>query len=165
MRKLYGKKVVVFWTITFLWIGMILSLSSQNGDQTAELSGGLAGWIAELIFRDPSAGQMEQVHMLIRKLAHVVLFLGLGGLSYAAGHVTFHRKGRRRAAAGISAVLILSCAFLDEWHKQFIPGRHFDTGETLLNMCCGIAGIVIAGAVTRVICGGRYKCFREKCND
>lgn len=47
----------------------------------------------------------------------------------------------------LSLALTSACGFFDEWHKQFIDGRHFDTGETLLNMACGILGVLLAFAV------------------
>ena len=46
----------------------------------------------------------------------------------------------------LAMALTSACGFFDEWHKQFIDGRHFDAGETLLNMACGILGVLLAFA-------------------
>lgn len=56
----------------------------------------------------------------------------------------------------LGAVAVTSCfSFLDEWHKQFIDGRHFQMEEVALNVCSGIVVIAIACAVKRAW-NGKY---------
>lgn len=41
----------------------------------------------------------------------------------------------------ILVILCLCCVgWLDEWHKQFIEGRHYQIGEAVLNMIGGLMG-------------------------
>ena len=49
---------------------------------------------------------------------------------------------------GEQKMLTSACGFFDEWHKQFIAGRHFDADETLLNIACGILGVLLAFAAS-----------------
>lgn len=142
----------MFWLITILWIGIILYLSSQNGVQTTQLSSGLSRKIAGFLYRHPTVGQVHQVHMLVRKSAHVILFFILGMLAMITGSLTFHRGTLKGRLGGLVLSLVITCgyAFIDEWHKQFIVGRHFDIEEMVLNLYCGIAGIVIAALAVKL---------------
>lgn len=143
--------------ITLLWMLAIFFLSSQNGEQTAKASGGLAQTIAGILYRQPTEQQVDQVHVVLRKSAHIALFFILGVLSYAAAANTLGRirPHKRWPSLVLALVLTSACGFFDEWHKQFIGGRHFDTGETLLNIACGILGVLLAFAA------GLW-CFAEK---
>lgn len=151
MKQSGKMKAVIFWCITVLWIGMILYLSSQNGEQTARTSLGLAEQIAKMIYQAPSPEQVNIVHGALRKLAHVTLFFVLGILSYTASRITFRvwNLERKRMAVLIAVTITSAYGFLDEWHKQFIVGRHFDIGETMLNIVCGLAGVGVVLAMVK----------------
>ena len=88
------------------------------------------------------------MHIVLRKIAHIGLFFVLGLLSYAAASNTLGRlrPNKRWPSLVLAMALTSACGFFDEWHKQFIDGRHFDAGETLLNMACGILGVLLAFA-------------------
>lgn len=154
MIQSWKTKSIIFWFITVLWISIILYLSSQNGEETARMSSGFAEKLAEILYQQPSVEQVNNVHGALRKVAHISLFFILGVLSYFASGSTFRAKDlQRKLLAVVVAVMITSAyGFFDEWHKQFIAGRHFDIEETILNMFCGLAGIGIAMAVM---------CFQE----
>lgn len=132
--------------ITLLWMLAIFLLSSQDGEQTARASGGLAQTIAGILYHQPTEQQIGQVHVVLRKSAHIGLFFILGVLSYAAAANTLGRlRPNKRWPSLVLALALTSLyGFFDEWHKQFIGGRHFDTGETLLNIACGILGVLLA---------------------
>lgn len=149
MNQSWKTKSIIFWLITILWISIILYLSSQNGEETARMSSRLAKKLAEFLYHQPSAEQINTVHGAFRKMAHISLFFVLGVLSYVASRSTFRIKNlERKWMAAVMALTITSAyGFYDEWHKQFIVGRHFDIGETVLNICCGLAGVGIVMAV------------------
>lgn len=134
--------------VTILWIIGIFTLSSQDGEQTAKASGGMAQTTAALLYKQPTEQQVDQVHVVLRKIAHIGLFFILGVLSYAAAANTLGRirPNKRWPSLVLALVLTSACGFFDEWHKQFIGGRHFDAGETLLNIACGILGVLLAFA-------------------
>lgn len=148
------KIAVVLWCLVVLWIGLIFSLSSQNGEQTAKTSSGIAEKMATVIYQQPTNHQVDWVHLNIRKLAHVSLFLSLGLLTGLAGKMTFNYKQGilKRVAIVIPVVIISVYGFFDEWHKQFIDGRHFELPEVMLNIFCGLIGIMIVA-----FCGKRQK--------
>lgn len=140
---------VTLWILALCWMGLIFFLSSQNGGQTAKTSSGLAEKAAEVIYTQPTIQQISRVHVDLRKAAHIGLFFALGMLIYAAVKATFSFLNKKNVwlPGVIAAVLTSSCGFFDEWNKQFIAGRHFNTGETLLNVFCGIIGMALTAAI------------------
>lgn len=144
MDKTQKIKLLCIWVITLLWGGIIFYLSSQNGVQTAETSSRVAEKLAEFIYQNPTIEELNELHMILRKLAHISLFLGLGLLIYITGRLSL---GIKNVIVPMAAIIM--CGFFDEWHKQFIAGRHFDKEEVVLNICCGIIGIVIGKVCMR----------------
>lgn len=129
----------------YVWMLLIFSLSSQNGTQTTELSTTCAEKVANVIYQGPTEEQIQHVHSYMRKMAHIVLFSCLGILSYVFFNTVFQiEENGRMVLSFIAAVAVTSCfSFLDEWHKQFIDGRHFQMEEVALNVCSGIVAIAI----------------------
>ena len=138
---------IVFVVITLCYGGVIFFLSSQNGEETTALSSGVSYKIAKLIYgeSEPTDIQINDVHMALRKSAHIALFLVLGIL-VTISMVTILIKKPWLAYVS-SIIIVCSCAFFDEWHKIFIVGRHFDIGESVLNGVCGLAGVIIVAAI------------------
>lgn len=73
------------------------------------------------------------------------LFFILGVFSFSASCTTFGVKSIKRKLLSVSAALVVACGygFFDEWHKQFIGGRHFQVDEAMLNMLSGAIGMVV----------------------
>lgn len=146
-----NKKFYVFGIITILWMLLIYILSSQNGEQTAKLS----LWISDFISRfvgDGTEAAAAQNHMEIRKLAHIGLFLGLGVISYLLvyyGILSDKFSWRHRLSMLIALVFTSGYGYFDEWHKQFIEGRHFQLDEAALNIVSGCVGVLF-------ICGVQF---------
>lgn len=138
-------KVTLCLLIVF-WIVLIFVLSSQNGTQTNQISGKIAEKAAEIIYHQPTEQQIEKLHVVIRKAAHISLFFVLGVLSFSIAYATLDVKSTKRKVLLVSSSFFItcSCGFFDEWHKQFIEGRHFQLDEALLNMLSGAIGIVVA---------------------
>ncbi len=145
-----------------LGLSTIFVLSTQDGEQTVQTSLTITKQIAEAVFTNPTDAQIADLHMVLRKAAHLVLFFLLGSLTTWISAVTFPKtKGILRGLYLVfSALLSVCCGYLDEWHKQFISGRHFDYSETLLNMKSGIAGVCFAFAVLMI-----YRIVKECMED
>lgn len=128
---------------------LIFFLSSQDGEQTVKLS--LA--ISEFLSRFGGGGTEEaaaQTHMEIRKLAHIVLFFGLGAIFYLLvfyGVLPEAMRWKRGISMLAAFVIAAGYGYFDEWHKQFIVGRHFQIEEAELNIISGCIGIVVVGIV------------------
>ena len=143
---------IALWLLTILWLLSIFTLSSQNGTQTAQTSGGVAQKTAEVIYQQPTQQQINQVHFNIRKSAHVGLFFILGVLSFSASATTFGIKNRGKyLSIAVPVILTSAYGFFDEWHKQFIGGRHFQLDEAVLNMVSGVVGVGVTVAAVAII--------------
>ena len=132
-----------------MWMLLATVLSRQTGEETAQLSGGISAWLASLLEGIGIAVDPEALHLLLRKAAHVAVFLVLGFLAGRAFHLTF--RGRWVAAA--AAAVCLATAVLDEVQKLSVPGRHCHWDDAALNAACALAGL----ALERLICSGIQK--------
>ena len=121
------------------WLLLIFFLSTQNGEQTAAASSGIASWLAKIVYGSPTEMQINDVHMLIRKVAHFLLFYGFGVLSTYTFFAFIERH--KRVTSCFSMLITMAVAVLDEWHKAFIPGRLCHIEEILLNMIAGTLGV------------------------
>lgn len=68
------------WLPVLAWMIVIFLFSSQPASESSELSGSITKWIFDLIETTPLAdifGQ-ELLHTLIRKGAHLTIYLALG---------------------------------------------------------------------------------------
>lgn len=143
------KSYFIIYVLFFAWIFLIYYLSSQNGPETANTSGRIAVKLAYWLYDKPTIWQINEIHMTIRKIAHVALFAVLGCLLIQIWRTIFKRVHWLWIALGAYGMLFVF-AFFDEWHKQFIMGRHKDYGDALLNLLGGTIGIVIMLGITIV---------------
>ena len=152
MKKFFqNKKFYILGIITILWMLLIYILSSQNGEQTAKLSLYISDFISWFV-GDGTEATAAQNHMEIRKLAHIGLFLGLGVISYLLvyyGSLSEKFSWRHRLSMLIAFVFTSGYGYFDEWHKQFIEGRHFQLDEAALNIVSGCVGVLL-------ICGVQF---------
>lgn len=113
------------------------------GDLLAGLLGAFPG------VYDSQAGELLGVG--IRRWAHVVEF-GVLGLFVAVAACRMLRP-RLAWAAGASFAICLACSLLDQCHKLFVPGHHFDASDLVMDAVgYGLAILVVVawGRVHRV---------------
>lgn len=147
-KKIIG--YIVLLILTICWMGLIWYLSSENGAETAKTSGEIAEKVATVVTHEPKPDVqvVNKIDFSIRKIAHFALFFVLGILVY--GTLTMF-KIKWFWLAIITFGICCIYAFLDEWKKQFIQGRHFQLDEAALNMCGAFAGIVVVLIVKLIL--------------
>lgn len=134
-----------------LWMLVIFLLSSQNGEKSAELSGGITERVIEVFVKDFDQMSMEQrlsikdeVSFVVRKLAHYAEYLILGFL--LMNLVYTYRVPARKGfwiSWGTGTVYALS----DEFHQMFSDGR----SPQLRDVCIDSAG-VLTGVLLVFLC-------------
>ena len=134
-------RMIIAWACIIVWGIFVIVLSRQDGSATTELSYGLSEHTAEFLGNIGINIHAELLNEIIRKIAHIVIYLVLGGLLYYALAYTFRQKPQQQLVLSIGLCLLASS--LDEMQKIFIPGRHCDPEEILLNSIAGIIGIGI----------------------
>jgi VanZ family protein len=154
---------IILWLTAIGFAVLIYALQSQSGAQTAATSFWLTEYLARLLFESPTEHQLQTLDYLIRQGARMALYgaLGLSGCGAALSSALSRGKQDKSNKQGLFAVLLTAgvccvLAFLDEWRKQFIPGRHFDIQDVLISM----AGVVIAMVIILAI--GYHSFWKQK---
>jgi VanZ family protein len=129
-------KRVILWSSLLLWITLAIFLSRQTGAETTSLSLRLAKSIIDFFLLNID---LYAFHLLLRKAAHIGIYLVTGVLMAGACIATFPRK----AAFIIALLFTAALSVLDELQKIHIEGRHCQWDEVGLNMFSAVIGIGI----------------------
>lgn len=134
--------VCVLWVLAIAWFAVCITLSSQTGEDTGKLSGSMASFFAEVIHLPKS--QVPELNRNLRLIAHFFCFFILSVLFGSACSATFPKS-----AFAFSWPLLpcVAFAFIDEFRKAGIPGRHCSIPEAWLNAAGCILGTILLGVV------------------
>lgn len=125
----------------------IFCLTAQDVTETSLLSSAAERLLSTLVAPDAAneAGTPTWAGLTIRQLAHIAEFAALG---LAAGFAVpfFARELSVRTWAG-SVALCAVASFLDQVHKLYVPGRHFDGFDLVLDA----GGYVVAVTVAHLV--------------
>lgn len=143
------------WTLVAAWMVLIFLLSAQPAEASSSLSGSilqvvggaLDAGVRALGGTGLSATARALLHVVVRKTAHFVVYLVLGGLTARAlvvsqsageGHIVPGWGWRR---TGVVAWLIATTyAATDEVHQLFVPGRGAQVTDVLLDSSGALVG-------------------------
>lgn len=130
-------KLIVYMSLTILWILFIFSFSMQSGEESSQVSGGIVSWLIKLLFPQGFA-YVEQLEFLIRRLAHFAEYFVLGVLVLQTLKQT---KCPRQVVVGfLICVVVASC---DETIQLFSGGRSGRLADVVLDSVgawCGVIG-------------------------
>ena len=132
------------WLLLLLWGIAAFCLSRQDGDSTKALSVGLTMQVLKVIRRLGWSANLEMINQCLRKMAHVAVYLSFGGLMLNALRCTWEIKPLQAMVA--SSLICAAVSFADEFQKAFIPGRHCDPEEIVLNCIAALLGSAITAA-------------------
>lgn len=139
------RRTAILWTATVLWICLCLFLSWQPGEETAALSGKITQAVYRVIRFLGFEADITILHAVLRKLAHPAVFFVTGVLLCCSTARSLPRSRHRAAAAClIAAAAVSALAVGAEAGKLWIPGRHLQWDETLLDVLgalCGSAAV------------------------
>lgn len=142
MKKFKLMRFFLF-AMLILWLFLIFIFSSQNINESKELSFSIAEKVITII--DPNfqnlsetekTGFINIIQNNIRKFAHLIIFFILGALCIAVIQA-FKIKQLYKICISLSFCLIY--AFSDEFHQSFISGRI----ASLLDICIDFTGSFI----------------------
>jgi VanZ family protein len=109
---------------TLLWIGVIISLSLQDGTQSSLTSGVLTQVVGNVLTQLKIPYQITVLSFLIRKSAHFIEYAILAFLAIRSGR--FYRK-----LTWFHVIFIIP--WLDEGLQNFIPGRAGSLVDVLID--------------------------------
>ena len=120
----------------------VFVLASQNVRETGETALWAERQLARLMppTGTGASGEPTWFGLTIRRLAHVVEFALVGA---AACLVALVWWGHAPRAAALAVGICLVASVGDELHKIFVPGRHFDPHDLLLDAVGYLAAVAV----------------------
>jgi VanZ family protein len=159
----WGFKIVI-WTITILWMSTIFYFSSQPAQVSLDSSGEILvrmNQIEEHEAQNISDRRIWNLQYNIRKLAHFLIYLGLGFLMVLSiVAVRYHFVKSYVYAWAASSVY----GVLDELHQNLIPGRGATFADIKLDAFSALAGVVLGVIFVEVVRRIKYISYRKQAN-
>ncbi len=136
-RKIYA---TVSWILVAFCMGIIFSLSAQNGEESSDLSGSFVMAILEWLNINIDEG-------VLRTMAHCLEFMGLSVLTFNATYATWEIK----LTPVIAFTVTVFYAVTDEIHQIFVPGRAFQITDILVDSTGALIGAVASLIILKII--------------
>lgn len=132
--------VIISWILVVVCMGIIFSLSSQNGEESSDLSGSFVIDLLNLFGISIDEG-------FLRTMAHCLEFMGLSVLMFNAICSTWNFK-LTPVLAFFGTVMY---AVSDEIHQIFVPGRAFQISDILVDSTGALIGVAISFIILKII--------------
>ena len=123
-------KKILSWIAFLFWMFLIFFFSSQGGDDSAELSGGILEFINQIL---PFSLSLH----VIRKIAHFTEFFILGVLAFNLLRYYFQIDKKLFLKV---AIFCFFYACSDELHQLFIEGR----GPSIMDVGIDFSGSLVS---------------------
>src|SRR5690625_4246279 len=151
------KRIILYWAIPFLWIGVIFLFSSQSAsDQDVKpflenfsFVEKLEPFLSKIHFtyygveRNVEAMGLEHfVEFLIRKLSHFGVYFILAVLVFFAVQKTL--KSTLNINMLFSFYIVILFAIMDEWNQAFTPERTPYYFDVVIDGFGGLMGILFS---------------------
>lgn len=149
------KKKYISVVLVILWAILIFMFSDQNRIESKAASAEVAGFLLTLFSKIiPSANVAvpEGFIHLLRSLAHFILYLGLGFLTFLM--FTCYKKAKAYYYAATTCFLF---SLTDEFHQFFVPGRSAQLIDIIVDFAGAISGILIYTLFLKLIVKIRRK--------
>ena len=123
-----------------LWIALIFWASTDQF--SSEHTGGIIRPWIEWLFPRMSPDEVESLHGLIRKAAHVTEY-AIFALLVARALITSSIPLFSRGWLIICLVVLTALAASDEYHQSFVPSRTAAVTDVLIDMSGGLVALTI----------------------
>ncbi len=136
-RKIY---IVISWILVIICMGIIFSLSAQNGEESTELSHSFV-----MAFFEKLGITINEA--FLRNCAHCFEFMGLSVLLFNAVNATFETK-LTPVIAFVGTVLY---AVTDEIHQIYVPDRAFQLSDILIDSTGALIGVFASLIILKIL--------------
>lgn len=133
-------KKSISWILVILWMGLIYQFSAQTATDSSSLSTGITDWIFQLLNNVFRNLDIDTLHLVIRKLAHLSVYLVLGVLLLNALGNYNHKQ---IITIFLALLVSLLYAISDEIHQIYVPGRSGNPIDVLIDFIGSTIGISI----------------------
>ena len=127
------------YALASIWLGVVLFLGTAY---FAAANTGL--FILPLLKKltpGASIAQLHAMHMVLRKLTHLLEYALLALLWFGA---IVARRGRPARAVWLALLVCLACAVVDETHQAITPARTGSVRDVLIDMAGAAGALLIA---------------------
>ena len=125
-------------------MGFIFYLSSQDGNTSGHLSGGLSEVLYSILqwLRIPLSE--ETFHFILRKGAHFTAYLLLGLF------IAFWQDAKTLKEYLLCLFFSFLYALSDELHQRFVPGRSGELRDVLIDTTGAFTGLLLLSIVSKI---------------
>jgi VanZ family protein len=131
---------LTIWLPPLVWMAAIMWFSSD--DFSARNTGSVLGPLLRWLLPRVSPSQIEALHGIVRKTAHMAEYAVLATLWF----ITFTRERRwsARTAAWAALLIAIGWAFLDELHQATEPSRTASALDVVFDAAGALLALVVA---------------------
>ncbi|MBC3805062.1 VanZ family protein [Acetobacterium fimetarium] len=147
-------KCLIAWMLVVFWMAVIFYFSSQPAVQSAKLSTHVTQ--LTISFFGVNMG-IDALEHYIRKSAHFLIFLMLGGLTLHA--LKWSRVSR---ATVVAFVICVFYAISDELHQLFALGRSAQVRDVLIDSVGAAMGIILCVLLIKLVVKINYLYLARK---
>jgi VanZ family protein len=142
------KNLLKTWIAAILWLGIILTESTDYG--SAEYTGRFLYPFLHFLLGVTQA-HFPVWQSIIRKTGHFIGYFTLSLLLFRAWRATFPSPGACWAMqwARISFFMTALVACLDEWHQTYLPSRTGTLHDVLLDSVAALVAQIVLFAILR----------------
>ena len=139
---------IVSAIVTILIMTLIFLFSSQNREESATVSRGITQYVADIISvilkltENQKTDLISNIHGMIRKLAHFIIYTSLG-ISSTAFFLSYLYKKRKSITLITAVIFCCFYAVTDEIHQNFVAGRGPQLSDVLLDTFGAFIGSLI----------------------
>lgn len=126
---------------------MIFGFSSQDGEESGNLSGKIAKFIVEKLPIENTQRSLKRTEGIIRKMAHFSIYT-LVGFLLMSFFSTYPLKGNKRIISSIFIGVLYATS--DEIHQKFVPGRSCQVTDIMIDSMGVLLGILLLITIVRL---------------
>lgn len=139
---------IMLWIAVIAWMMIVLFLTLQNGANTARTSNKIAKEAYQILVRYGINVEYTELHQVLRIAAHFFVFCVFGVLVGFAVLASSKQAG----VFGTCIPILFICtamSIMPEVMKVWIPGRHLQWDEVVLNVIGAYVGVFGAYVIPR----------------
>ena len=144
--------ILALWIVFGLLVAGVAYLSFQNGEDAKLFGKQVITKLAEVQYssQEISENDMNAFTYMIRQNGRIIAFLLIGIIGTITIHVSC-AKCNWFIRTCITAIILVTIAYLTEKLKIYIPTRHYSNEEMLVSMAAAAAGFILVSAVTLTV--------------
>lgn len=149
-KRLHAKRIILV-LIIILWMCVVFSLSSQNGDESNGTSSYIVNIITSLYEKNScselSAQNVHNLTFIVRKIAHFILYF-IGSIPVLTLFKTYDISKNKTYLYTILFCFVYACS--DELHQLLSEGRNGNVIDVVIDTLGGIFGMMFIQTVSNI---------------